>query len=250
MNRYDDIYSRLECWLLAHIATLGCMNGSCRQAFDLKRVHSLKVADEIMTIGARLGLDPASLSLARSIGLLHDVGRFEQFKRYGTFNDFASIDHGDLGARTVTANGLLGDFDAVQREVIEKSIRYHNKKSLPAGQSEAILFYLKLIRDADKLDIYRVVSERIVQQEGSPLSDSVSESLLADLMAGRKVAYRDLKNAAEMRLMHISWIFDISFEPTRQLIRQRNYLEIFAATLPAAGDIQPFIEKARNHLLA
>lgn len=250
MNRYDDICARLEQWLLNHIADLGCTNGSCRQAFELKRVHSLKVADEMTVIGSRLGLDAPALLVARTIGLLHDVGRFQQFKTYGTFNDFASVDHGDLGERIITTNGLLADFGPLQRTIIAKSIRYHNKKSLPAGESESVMFFTRLIRDADKLDIYRLVAERVAGQDGLMLPGNISEALIADLMAGGKVDYKRVRNAAEMRVMHISWIFDINFEPTFRLIRERNYLDILAATLPAAEGIDAFIRKARSRLFA
>jgi HD domain len=247
MNRYHDIYAKLEQWLLTHIAALGCANGSCRQAFELKRVHSFKVADEITVIGRRLGLDAPALLVAKTIGLLHDAGRFQQFKTYGTFNDFASLDHGDLGERTVTANGLLADFDPLQRAIIAKSIRYHNKKCLPTGESESVLFFTRLIRDADKLDIYRVVAERIRHEAGT-LPGDISEALVADLMAGGKIDYKRVRNAAEMRVMHISWIFDINFEPTFRLIRERNYLDILASSLPAAEEIDAFIRQARSRL--
>ncbi|RJQ73641.1 MAG: HD domain-containing protein [Desulfobacteraceae bacterium] len=250
MNRYDDIYNRLEHWLLTHIASMGSTNGGCRQAFELKRIHSLKVADETVAIGRGLGLEPPALFLARTIGLLHDVGRFEQYRTYGTFNDFTSIDHGDLGERTVAANGLLDDFDPFQREIIRKTIRYHNKMSLPSDESEAVLFHAKLIRDADKLDIYRVVSEREVVPGALPSQNTIAESLLEDLMAGKKVGYMHLKSAAEMRLMHISWIFDINFEPTLRLIQERNYLEILSAILPSSERIDAFVRKARQHLAA
>jgi hypothetical protein len=250
MDRYDDIYINLEQWLLTHIAALGWSNGGCRQAFELKRIHSFKVADEISVIARRLGLDEPALLVAKTIGLLHDVGRFQQFKAYGTFNDFASLDHGDLGERIVAANSLLADFDPLQRTIIAKSIRYHNKKSLPYGESESILFFTKLIRDADKLDIYRVVTEGMAGQETGTLPGDISEALIADLMAGGKADYKRLRNSAEMRVMHIGWIFDINFEPTFRLIRERNYLDILAAALPRADGIEVFIRKVRSRLLA
>ena len=248
MKQYEDIYGKLEQWFLAHIAALKCSNGGCRQAFELKRIHSLKVAEEITTIGRGLNLAPNDLFLAKSIGLLHDVGRFEQFKTYGTFNDFASIDHGDLGEHTIAADGLLEDFSPAQCVIIRKAIRYHNKMMLPADESEAVLFYTRLIRDADKLDIYRVVSGRADVPGTFPNLDTIADALLDDLLAGKKVSYERLNSSAEMRLMQISWVFDINFEPTSRLIQERNYLETLARMLPASDRIAAFVHKACTHL--
>ncbi|RJQ73645.1 MAG: hypothetical protein C4519_17565 [Desulfobacteraceae bacterium] len=80
------------------------------------------------------------------------------------------------------------------------------------------------------------------------MQETISESLIEDLPAGKLVDYQRLQNCTEMRLMHINWIFDINFEPTLRLIRERNYLDILSAMLPAHDRIQAFVHKARRRL--
>ena len=51
-----------------------------------------------LSIASSIGLNEEKINLAKLIGLLHDIARFEQYTRYQTFRDIESIDHGNLGA--------------------------------------------------------------------------------------------------------------------------------------------------------
>ena len=57
--------------------------------FNIKRKvdHSLRVMELCKIIAENLNLDVEDIKLAELIGLLHDIGRFEQMKVYNTFND-------------------------------------------------------------------------------------------------------------------------------------------------------------------
>ena len=59
--------------------------------------HSIRVMEISREIAKSLNLTEEQVDLATLIGLLHDIARFEQMKRYGTFKDKLSVDHGDLG---------------------------------------------------------------------------------------------------------------------------------------------------------
>jgi hypothetical protein len=248
MEPNDTSLTYYENWLLTYIDSLECTDPGCRQAFAAKRIHSFRVAGEIAAIGARMQLDPRTLFLSRIIGLLHDTGRFEQYRSYGTFNDFLSLDHGDLGARIIEGNGALKGLDAAEKKTVVRAIRWHNKISLPGDADDKTLFYARLIRDADKLDIFRVVLENF-QDAGSfaslPPATDVSDAILEDLMAGRRVSYKDLRNSTEMRLMQLNWITEIEFRPTLELIERRGYVDRMAASLPNSEKIRAFA--ARMH---
>ena len=56
----------------------------------LKIDHTYRVADIAFWIGASVGADP---DFSWFLGLLHDIGRFEQLTQYGTFKDAESVDH-------------------------------------------------------------------------------------------------------------------------------------------------------------
>ncbi len=256
MKTDEEIYCHLHDWLLKHIQSFGPADDTTRRHFDQKYSHSLRVADEIVFIGRALGLEPRPLLIARAIGLLHDAGRFEQFRRYRTFNDAASTDHGDLGAAVVSANGLLAAFAAAEVRLIVQAIHHHNKLALPPALSAEALFFLKLVRDADKLDIYRVIMENIAAADQAlfkvlvPRSDDATDQIHAALMRGETVNYRLVKNPTDRLLMHAGWVFDINFQPTLRAIADRGYLDNIAAALPHTPRVDQILSKARRHLAA
>ena len=64
-----------------------------------KQIHSLRVMEISKKIAEYIGLTPEEVKIAELIGLLHDIGRFEQYSNYHTFRDDYSIDHGDYGVQ-------------------------------------------------------------------------------------------------------------------------------------------------------
>ena len=66
-----------------------CSDGKIKLKID----HTYRVAGLCRRIASSLGLNDAEAGLAWVIGMLHDIGRFEQLRKYGTFSDAESIDH-------------------------------------------------------------------------------------------------------------------------------------------------------------
>ena len=107
-----------------------------------------------------LNLDKENIELAKLIGLLHDIGRFEQIKQYNTFSDKDSIDHGKLGVEILFKQGKIRNFikSAKYDEIIKKAILNHNRKEIEKGLNPKELLHSKIIRDADKIDILYIMT--------------------------------------------------------------------------------------------
>ena len=75
----------------------------------LKIDHTYRVAALCARIAQSLALPPEDVDLAWLSGILHDVGRFEQLRRYNTFIDAQSVSHAALSGtiRTATVSFLL-----------------------------------------------------------------------------------------------------------------------------------------------
>ena len=130
----------------------------------LKIDHTFRVRDEARRIAAAELPDPAERSLAERAALLHDLSRFEQFARFGTFKDAASFDHGDRSAELAAEQHLLDDLDeAAQADVLD-AIRSHNKLAIPGTLSERGTVLAQVVRDADKIDILRVNVETPMEE--------------------------------------------------------------------------------------
>ena len=126
--------------------------------------HTLRVAANCERIAASLRVGDEDVAFAWLLGLLHDIGRFEQVCRYGTFVDSVSVDHAEFGADLLFRDGLIHEFPvqglATDRlNLLETAIRLHNKLTLPEDLDETARCFCDLIRDADKADIFRVVTE-------------------------------------------------------------------------------------------
>ncbi len=124
---------------------------------NIKISHTERVCTEILYLGRQLHFDANALRLAEIIALLHDIGRFEQYSIYKTFKDSESKDHALLGLDVIKNNKLLDDLDENPRSIIINAIKYHNRISIPPTEKDPHLLFEKLIRDADKLDIWKVV---------------------------------------------------------------------------------------------
>ena len=121
----------------------------------LKYDHSIRVAELSLKYARKLGFYEEDINLAYIIGLLHDIGRFEQAKRFDSFVDLETIDHADLGCEILFEQNIIKKFDIDEKyyEIIKKVIRNHNKHEIEPGLNEQELLHAKLIRDTDKLDI-------------------------------------------------------------------------------------------------
>jgi len=163
-------------------------------AIQLKEEHSWKVREEIIGISRRLNLSENDILIAEVLGLFHDIGRFYQYQKYRTFRDDLSENHAKIGARIVTDSHLLEDLTEVEKNLIIKGIIYHNIHTLPADIDPRCLFFCKLLRDADKLDIWRVVINYYGEQNhnhnpvlelGLPDIPGYSNTIINDLYSGQ-----------------------------------------------------------------
>jgi putative nucleotidyltransferase with HDIG domain len=208
----------------------------------LKEKHTVQVCKEILKIGSSLELRQDELNLAETIALLHDIGRFEQYKVYGTFADGKSVNHAELGVEILKRIRVLDDLNKPTKNLILKAVKYHNRASLPENETDECILYSKLLRDADKLDIYRVVTEYYVELQngkqnktielGLPNTPDISVDVCKSLLNKKIVNIRDIKNLNDFKLLQIGWVFDINYSTTFYNVKSRRYLEIIRETLP------------------
>lgn len=121
----------------------------------LKYNHSIRVMNLMIKYAELLGFSEEDIEIAKLIGLLHDIGRFEQLKVYHTYVDLKSVDHADYSIVQLFDKDEIKLFTDKEEwyPVIDFAIRYHNKKELPECSDDRVLRFANLIRDVDKLDI-------------------------------------------------------------------------------------------------
>lgn len=191
--------------------------------------HSIRVMEISEEIAKDLNLNNDQIQLAKMIGLLHDIARFEQMKRYGTFKDSKSCDHGDLGEELLKQDNFIRKFVDEDKydKVILKAIKNHNKYKIQDNLTEEELLFAKIIRDADKLDImYEGVEmfwkdeEEVKSIEQSDITPEIYNQFLCNETINRKYG----KLPADSLICFLGFIFDINFKYGFKLLKQEDYI--------------------------
>ena len=163
--------------LINHVQAIGIQN----QRVEMKIGHIMRVVENCGKIAIALGLKEEQIQLAKLIGLLHDIGRFEQYKIVDTTKKF---DHGEAGVNVLKENNYIRKYimEDIYDDIIYTAIYEHNKYELPKNLSEDKELFCKIIKDADKIDllyeavyIYWQSPERIQQVEQGELSPKMLE---------------------------------------------------------------------------
>lgn len=241
-------FEKLKIWVNQYIDGFYCDDDFLNANIELKQAHTARVCDEMLYLTNSLSFKPHQEILAQTIALLHDIGRFEQFLKYRTYSDCKSVNHNELGLEIIAENNLLEDTNPNDKEIIEKAIKYHSLKEIPQNTDSQVELYSKLIRDADKLDIYYVVLEYYNQYVNDPDSfhlelelpdiPEYSPELVDSLLKGERFDYKKLKSWNDMKLLQIGWVYDMNFVATFTRLKERKYIELIADFLPDTEDIR------------
>ncbi len=248
----------LRKWFEGYVDQFRNRDGFLHPLLELKRLHSWRVAENGRFVAIALGLPEAEQTLAEGCGLVHDVGRFSQFARYGSFRDADTVDHGAEGRRVLEAQDLHFLPGPGDREGLLCVTEYHNLKradialALSAGQDRL----LRLIRDADKLDIMELVLREIASDgfQGLPdmlphirLCRELSPFVLQEAARTKSVSSGNLSTLGDFLVMLATWFYDLNYPPALQLAIRRDTLDRIRRELPdtkAVRELFSDIEKA------
>lgn len=205
---------------------------------NLKIIHMYHVSENSMKIAKAIGLSEEEQNLAELIGLLHDIGRFEQIKLYNTFSDKMSIDHGQKSVEVLFADKILRKFvqDETNDAIIYKAINNHNKYEIEKGLSEQEILHCKIIRDADNLDIFRGLLEQKVEDFGFFGSNDISQEILSpesfeEFKKEKLLLYANAKSDMDVMVAIIAHIYAINFSETLNIIKENDYINKFIKRL-------------------
>ena len=191
--------------------------------------HSYRVMENAGRIAESLKLSNEEIELSKLIGLLHDIGRFEQERIYKTFKDHESIDHGDLGVEILKKDNYIRRYIEEDKydNIILKAIKNHNKLYIEEGLNKQELLFSKIVRDADKLDIFYegvemfwTNKEEIEEVNKSKLSDKAIETFNKNNLMDRK----NIITEADKVLNLIGFMFDINFKYDFKILKKENYI--------------------------
>lgn len=232
-------------------------NGVLHPMQQLKKEHCFKVALEAREIASNSGLDPDEVILAECAGVLHDIGRFLQFRQYKTFYDPESVNHGSYGRKILEEEDILEGTSPYEKNILLLSTEYHNARILPDSITGNPLKFLNVVRDADKLDIFSILNEAIRNHDLENFPELVwsmdqqappNPKIIDDINCGRGVHIKDVNSLADFSLLQISWVYSIHYTHTLRIMDKRNMLQKIIQTVDDNPDIKAIIDNAENFL--
>ena len=255
-SQLDALYS----WFDSYVEPFLVTDDEGARNIRLKIEHTRKVCAAMAQLASGEGLTENETRIASAVALLHDVGRFPQYKRWRTFRDSESDNHARLAIEVVREKHLLSALAPEEQLLIEEAVRFHNLLEPPENVQSSTRRYINLIRDADKLDIWRVFVDLLAQPPeerasaailGLPdIPEAVSDSCVAALNAGSVVRLDTAACFNDFKLLQISWVYDLTYDTSRRILKERGYIQTLAATLPERPDVHVAVSKALAALSA
>lgn len=248
-----DISSHLA-WFTTYAAARMAQEQGDASPMNLKLKHSLEVLENARHTVEGEAFDPQTARACLLAALYHDVGRFEQYLRYHTFRDKESCNHGQMGVRILKSERRLADESPEMRKLVMAAVGMHNRFALPVGTPEKTALVTNVVRDADKLDILRVMDEHlsgpgpynptvVLQQPDDP---TIASTAIMDAVRERRVAaYADLSCVNDFRLLLGTWFFDLHFASSRRKFLQDGHAQSLLRHMPASVPQAP----TRDYLL-
>lgn len=220
-----------------------------------KKMHMYRVAGISKTIAMKLGLPEEKIQLAELIGLLHDIGRFEQYKIKVSAQKF---DHGEAGVEVLKKDNYIRSYieDSNYDDIIYKAIYEHNKYQLPQGLPEETELFCKIIKDADKIDlIYEAVFKYWQEPERKSLVEEgrLSEKMLEDFYVHKLTDNRNSISEADQILRFTSFVFDINFLCSLQILKENDnvskMIDRFNYQIPETKEKMQEVKKIANEYI-
>ncbi len=240
-------FQEYEQWF--HDFTAGFRQGSDFDVgnVDIKINHSLRVLELARKLTAALPLPVELRELAHLAALFHDVGRFPQYARYQTFHDQKSVNHGLQGVITLKQHQVLAALPAAAQKLVLAAVGLHNRRALPAGLAPLARYLTWIVRDADKLDIFAVMlahfhpeapPNKVVNLGLNLDPEKYTPAILAAVQQRQMVNYHDMVWVNDFKLLLASWLYDLNFAPSKEIVRERRYLDQLCTFLPPTEEFR------------
>ncbi len=200
------------------------------EKIKMKISHIERVSQIAKRIAIQQNLSEEDIQLAELIGLLHDIGRFEQARVYHTFVDKDSINHGEYGVKVLFEDGLIRNFIETEEfdEIIKLSILNHNRSKIQEGLTERQNLHAKIIRDADKIDIFATLTvgdKKAIWEKADLSNDIITDEIYREFIEDKAIDYKNRETSADILVSHFAYVYDFNFKESSKIIKENNYID-------------------------
>ena len=166
------------------------------------------------------------------------------------------MEHAEFGTKVLFQNNLIRKFidDDKYDEIISKAIYNHNKYKIQEGLNEIELLQCKIIRDADKLDNFRVKEKDnfkdmfpSIYNEKTINYEKISNKVFEDFMQHKCIILSERKTIIDYWVCVIGFIFDLNFDISLKYVKDNNYINILIDRIEYKdNDTKQKMEQIRN----
>jgi len=255
-NQMEDWIKNANEFFESYVDSFSGLTPGQQENFKIKKEHSFRVAENAAKLGKMLNLNGDDQKVAYLSGLLHDIGRFEQLSNYNTFNDTTSVDHAAHSVEVLKEKNVLAGIDEELQELVFFSVYYHNKLQLPKKGKEREMMHARLLRDSDKLDILKVLTDYYSDKNKKPnhtltwdlpAGGTVSQPIAKEILSGKLVSKEKVKNETDVKIMQLSWVFDLNYKSSFEIIFENRLFEKIYNTLPKTDRVIEIYRKVKVH---
>lgn len=254
MNNTD--YKSIKTWFKHYIRILKSRSPLNSKKIKWKALHSVRVSKIIKKLCRSLNMRGKEILIAESAGLLHDIGKIKQYSEDASNKS----GHGSYGKKILEENNILKNVikTGETKNYILNAVEFHNKLVTPDNITNKDLTYLKLVRDADKIDLLYVITEGYsknnFQKQWTPdtaLPDTkgISENVYKSIMNKEVINSSNIKNLNDKKCSFLSWIFDVNYKMSFRMIYKRNFVEKIFKVLPKTEEFKNIFNKIRMFLI-
>ena len=216
--------------------------------------HMRRVASLCRSLAIELNWPEEDIATGEVIGYLHDIGRFSQYTEFHTFMDADSVDHTKRAIEEISNKGILDNCSQELRQTILNGIKYHNSRNFIDHVPKESVSFLRLIRDADKLEKYLTLATAfesgampstllIVDVDGP-----VHPSAVKSIRRNRKIPKKHIHSQLDYHLLQLSWIFEVTYPETIRHIITSRVIERILDILPPDTPLDEAVKHIKSYI--
>ena len=213
----------------------------------LKYIHTLNVVKVMIMICNKMNLSMEDTKLAFFLALFHDLGRFREVVRQNEFDNL-KFDHGAYSNKVLFNDDFIHNFDISEDDylLIRKAIYFHNKKDLPNNLNDREQLFCELIRDADRTDIFRVLSTGYSSERNLRFIEKPSVKVLDSFFKGGSIDLRDVNNASDRVVLRFSFINLFASNEARMVLKELGYFDKYVELIRVSSDNEEIFNELMN----
>jgi hypothetical protein len=178
--------------------------------------------------------------VAEVIALYHDLGRASLIAQGTESPTNIQRNHAAVSVKLVQQMKFYSKLTSDVQLIILKAIDCHSTYKLTKLDNEQQMLYARILRDADKLDIYDSSYRYFKEKSGiQPIITfdlvsqvDVSEKIIKSIMSGKTAMIEDMKTMNDYKLFLMSMAFDLNFKYTFRIMSEKQYVQKIYETLP------------------